>query len=153
MQIIAIECPACKFKLPSIYVIYVTDSNGQRLICPHPCEGNTIWEILSKELNWLQRLTHKIPSSMIGIKRRRTFVQKLLGYTDLGVLFDTRTGTLVNLMCFDCNSIFKLDLKRDSRVCPTCNSYRVVETTDLTGKPCPKCKEAIITAKDTGIEI
>jgi len=53
-----------------------------------------------------------------------------------------RTGNMADLLCLDCGSKFKRDLKNQEAVCPRhkCKSKNVVDIGALEGKICPSCK-------------
>ena len=53
-----------------------------------------------------------------------------------------RVGIMSDLLCLDCGSKFRRDLKKQKAVCPRqkCLSQNVVTTWTLAGKKCPSCK-------------
>jgi hypothetical protein len=55
-----------------------------------------------------------------------------------------KTGHLSACVCTDCLVIIELDLERDVKICPTCNSDKVVSFAALRGRRCPKCNKGII---------
>lgn len=50
-------------------------------------------------------------------------------------------------LCLECGTESKIDSRLDAKVCPECHSTDVVDTYNLSGVKCPKCKSALF-AKD-----
>jgi DNA-directed RNA polymerase subunit RPC12/RpoP len=114
------KCDKCGFQLPSGWggYMYVTDQTGKRIVCPHPCEFATVYQVL-------------------GANAPRELIQQ-------------RTGFNSDCLCLDCLKEFNIDLKRDARACPHCNSNRIGSLQELVDGPCPKCKEGTIQEIVTG---
>ena len=53
-----------------------------------------------------------------------------------------RIGIMSDLLCLDCGSKFRRDLKEQEAVCPRlkCKSKNVVAVCQLEGQTCPSCK-------------
>ena len=62
-----------------------------------------------------------------------------------------RIGSASHCMCFDCSEQFDLDLDRDEKKCPKCNSLNVRSADGAVGSRCPKCKTGIFREHYTGV--
>ena len=99
----------------------------------------------------------------------KRILDSTLGENASDELIRQRTGFSSDCVCVDCLSQFRLDLKRDIRICEQCVSmaeqnprrggwahYRpekgcnVKTVLELIDQPCPKCKEGKIRRIDTG---
>jgi len=80
----------------------------------------------------------------------RSTVAEALGKDAPRELVEARTGFNSHCVCLDCLGQFKLDIKKDDRRCPHCNSRKVKTVRELVGEPCPKCKEGVIEEIWTG---
>ena len=121
-------CDKCDFCLPTGWGghMYVTDKDGERIICPHPGEGRTVERVLTAENP---------------------------GITQKGIaeIYKLRTGHNSDAVCRHCLYQFELDVKRDQRVCPQCGSADIGTVKEMLGKPCPRCKAGKIRAIPTGM--
>lgn len=54
-------------------------------------------------------------------------------------------------LCFDCASKFSLDVERDIKRCPNCESYNVRTFRASIAAECPSCHEGILKHKITAI--
>jgi len=78
-------------------------------------------------------------------------VSEVLGKDAPREIIEARTGFNSHCVCLDCLSQFELDMSRDERRCPGCNSSNVKTEREMVGKLCPKCKKGTITEIDTGM--
>lgn len=134
--------------------MYVSDATGKRTSCFHPCEGDTIWDVLKPELHWLQRCLCDTPFSLFDIYERNsklTPLQRFLGFKDFRVLVNERTGVYSNYYCCSCRQVVQLDPKRDRLLCPDCFSPEMILAEKLIGKQCPQCTKGAIIVIDTGM--
>lgn len=46
-------------------------------------------------------------------------------------------------ICLECGKQFKVDSRAPRTNCPKCKSVDIVDTSDLQGKRCPKCKKGV----------
>jgi len=46
-----------------------------------------------------------------------------------------------SFLCLDCGKQVKIDSRREQKACPKCKSTRVVDTYQLEGVECPKCRK------------
>jgi len=67
------------------------------------------------------------------------------------VLINQRTGFTSGYLCLECLADPILDLTRDARVCPKCNSSRLARFHEMVDGPCSRCKKGTIQEIDTGI--
>jgi len=77
-------------------------------------------------------------------------VAEVLGEDAPRELVEARTGFNSHCACLDCLGQYGLDIKKDDRRCPHCNSPRVKTVRELVGEPCPKCEEGVIEEIWTG---
>ena len=125
------RCNKCKFSLPSGWggYTYVQDDNGERIICPHPAESQTIAEVL-------------------GLKENEIFPP---GNEEIRMLLKERTGFASNCLCLNCLKTFELDLAKHERRCPECDSYNVRAALEMIGQKCPKCNWGYIAEIETSV--
>jgi predicted Zn-ribbon and HTH transcriptional regulator len=55
-----------------------------------------------------------------------------------------RLGYLSDCVCKGCFHQFALDLDRDVKQCPHCESIQVVSARGAVGAPCPSCQRGIV---------
>ena len=147
MRRIYVKCSDCDLRLSKNKTMYISDLNGKRVKCFHPCEGDTIWEVIRPELNWLQKKVTDSPFGLfefINIKQKLNLLQKLLGFKDIPKLTNERTGILTNVICFDCCNRFNIDMDRDNLVCPSCQSQNVKSASKIDNEECPKCHSGVL---------
>lgn len=151
------KCDMCEFFLPRGWggYMYVIDKHGERIVCPHPLEYHVVERIL-KESNpeiipeWK---SHYWLTYGIRIKFR-ILKSKILHQTEplnIRKLIKERTGFDEYVVCHNCLDQFKLDLKRDQRICSRCDSTHISTAREIIGKPCPQCNKGKITEKRVGI--
>lgn len=124
-------------------IMYVADDHGERIICSHPGEKFTIAHVLrlsEREREWMW---FGFPRWMKILRGRRV--------KEIECLVKERVGTLSYCVCCNCCETFSLDLVRDERKCPECDSNDVLSVSELKGKRCPACKEGTVVWMDTGI--
>lgn len=102
--------------------MYVVDDQGNRIVCPHPVEMETVLGVLGEDA----------PSELI--KERTGFnsywlcldcLKKFEADLGGGVLGNFRKG-------------------KDKRECPECKSSNVRTTLELVGEICPRCEKGKI---------
>lgn len=140
-----IVCDACgeQYGRGWGFIMYVADDCGDRIICPHPGEKFTIAHVLElseRERDWMW---FGFPWWMKAFRARRV--------KEIENLVKERVGTLSSCVCCNCCETFELDLVRDERKCPACDSNDVLSVSELKGKRCPACKEGAVVWMDTGI--
>jgi hypothetical protein len=123
------KCTACGFKLPAGRAghFYVANDAGERVPCDHNDENGTIARVLGID-------EEVISSCSWNPASRRAPVD----------LMEERIGYLSPCVCLDCTAAFGLDLKRDPRRCPACDSDRVKTELEMVDEPCPRCGEGRI---------
>lgn len=154
MRIYVIECPECGLRIRENRSMYVIDAAGRRTICCHPCEGQTVWDVLKPELHWLQRNLHDSPFSLFDlydIHRELSPLHRFLGFRDFQALVRERTGVYRNHYCSNCHKVVQRDPARDSLICPECSSTDIVYVEDLVGRQCPQCAAGTMVEKATGM--
>ena len=77
-------------------------------------------------------------------------VYKVLGKKASDELIRERTGFNSDCVCLECLGQFFLDIKRDERKCPYCESTRIRTIRQLVDQICPKCKNGHIREIWTG---
>lgn len=60
-------------------------------------------------------------------------------------------GQITYCICADCLHQFSIDLDRDIKVCPTCESLNVKSVRGLVGYDCPQCEDGKIVRKFYGM--
>ena len=55
-------------------------------------------------------------------------------------------GSDSDCLCFNCLETFKMDLDREQKQCPKCDSLNVKSSSGSIGSICPKCKKGKIVA-------
>ena len=81
-----------------------------------------------------------------GAKRLEEYIQQSEGRFLTGQsredFLAKRVGIMSDLLCLDCGSKFRRDLKKQEAVCRRlkCKSKNVVDVCELEGKTCPSCK-------------
>ena len=68
-------------------------------------------------------------------------VERVLGANPSEEKRNNRTGFNSHCVCRDCLSQCELDVERDKRQCPDCESPRVRTLDELVDEPCPNCEE------------
>lgn len=138
-EIFEVKCSQCDFTLQKGWggVMYVKDDEGKKVICRHPVESYAIARTLKTSEHdahaWLMGALNKIPEE----------TKKLI---------EERTGFDSDCLCLDCLSQFRIDVKKEEKKCPQCSSLNVKTQEEMVSQSCPKCKEGIIQAIDTGRE-
>lgn len=61
-----------------------------------------------------------------------------------------RTGIVTYCFCLDCETQVDLDLDRDGKACPECQSNAIKTIDELVDEQCPVCAMGTIIAEDTG---
>lgn len=80
-----------------------------------------------------------------------TVIKEVTGMSYWEAKAAQRVGFNSDCICLDCLAQFKLDLNRDSRVCPKCESQKIRSIRELIDQPCPKCKKGKIEKISTGL--
>ncbi len=113
------KCNLCGFSLPVGWggYLYAENDQGERIICRHPSEQYTMREVLGE--NDYDPI-HKDYKCRL------------------------RTGFNSHCICLNCLNQFDLDLKKDERQCPKCNSNDVHSELEMVGRECPKCHNGVI---------
>lgn len=62
-----------------------------------------------------------------------------------------RVGHHSYCLCFDCLAQFELDLDRDVKRCPQCQSLNVKSANGSVGGRCPKCRDGVFSEISTGM--
>ena len=78
-------------------------------------------------------------------------VAEVLGKNATKELIQKRTGFNSDCICLDCCYQYEIDVKKDKKECPFCDSNNIKTVLELVGKTCPMCKEGIIEEHDIGI--
>ena len=79
-------------------------------------------------------------------------VYDVLGKDASDELISEMTGQNSDCICLSCLSQFEMDVDKEPRSCPNCNSNQVRAVLELVDGVCPKCKAGTIVAEDTGIQ-
>lgn len=155
--------------------MYVTTTDGERIICPHPEEHTIIAQVLNLTLEEVifadleSNKAQEKPPWWWSRKRRAEYEQAnqlLAERTRLiaeqrGKLIEERTGYQTFCICFECKESCYLDVgcamegepisnPRDKRQCPTCGAENVKTLYEMIGEPCPLCGEGRIEEIVTG---
>lgn len=129
------KCNQCDFEFPnntSSYM-YVIDQEGNKAPAKLPVEAGNIAE-------------------MLGLPEEEVFGHILNddeNAPDPKKILEERTGTNYHCICLDCQHQFDLDVKKEKRICPTCQSENIKTQKEMVGEPCPKCKTGLIEKIDT----
>ncbi len=116
--------------------MYVEGDDGERKICPHPAEPSAISQILKiNREDVIAWLTDK--NAQINQQAKE--------------LLEERVGFNSKCVCFECVSAFDIDLKKDERKCPNCQSENLKSASEAVGEDCPKCHQGTIEAKGTSL--
>ena len=136
------ECDTCKggFHFGWGGHDYVEDDEGNRIVCPHPQEYQTIRKVLELDN------TEKFPKPKWWWSKKKK--KDLRESVDRFVA--ERTGFHSFCVCLDCKTGNDLDLKKDQKICPMCNSENIKTIIELVGEVCPLCGEGKIIERDTG---
>ena len=114
--------------------MYVVNDQGERKICPHPAEVSAIAQTLNIDKEdvamWLSGKRDKLDKN----------TKELLS---------NRVGLSSKAICFDCATVFDIDLKRDERTCPKCHSKNIKPAPEAVGEQCPKCHEGTFRVNST----
>jgi len=133
------RCDKCGFSFPSGWggYLYVIDNSGKRIVCPHPIELQTAYQVLG----------HDVAPEVF---KERTGFNSDCVCLDCLKQFELDLGYPEKPM----NSMryfYEHTKERDKRECPYCKSSRVKAVLELIGEPCPKCKVGTIKEIYTGI--
>jgi predicted RNA-binding Zn-ribbon protein involved in translation (DUF1610 family) len=130
------ECDKCGFRLPMGEggYQYVTNDAGEKVVCQHPCEDLIVAQVLGFYVPEEGVAATKPPISLEEFKRLRR----------------ERIGWNLHCVCLDCLGQFDLDLMKEERVCPKCQSKEVKAEEEMVSQTCPKCKTGIIKREWTG---
>jgi hypothetical protein len=79
-------------------------------------------------------------------------VYEVLGKDATDELIREMTGHNSDCLCLSCLSQFEMDVDKEQRSCPGCQSNQVSAVRELVGGVCPKCKAGTIVEEDTGIQ-
>jgi len=128
------RCDHCGFELPTGWggYMYVVNDQGERIVCPHPCEDLTVREVLG-------------PNASRQLTRQRT------GFNSYCVCLDCLHQCELDLGNEGCLFFFFVRQPRDLWSCPHCRSRKIRTVDELTGEPCPECQVGTIVAIYTGI--
>lgn len=131
------KCNKCKFTLPSGWggYMYVEDQKKRRVVCPHPCEQQTVLRVLGGD------------ASEEVIKKRTGFNSDCVCLDCLNQFeadFSDENGN-------PWRAPYWTKRKKDERICPKCGSDNVNTIWELIGSKCPKCKKGIIVEINTEI--
>lgn len=119
---------------------YVIAENGERIVCPHPQEYQTIKKVLDLDNE------EKFPKPKFWwSKKKKTALRE-----SIDKFVKERTGFHSFCVCLDCKTGNDLDLKKDKRICPMCNSANIKSILELVGDVCPVCGNGNIIERDTG---
>jgi hypothetical protein len=100
--------------------MYVKNSRGEKVVCPHPAEMGVVYDVLGKDA----------PDELIR----------------------EMTGHNSYCLCLSCLSQCEMDVDKEPRSCPGCNSSQVRAVLELVDGKCPKCKAGTIVEEDTGAQ-
>ena len=142
------KCDKCDFELPSGWGghSYVTDKDGNRIVCRHPGEIRDARRILAESYpDRAYGLTVKMQADYD--KWRQTDPNSF----DVHEFVNSRMGFNSYCVCLNCTDQFKLDLRIDEHICPKCGSPDIVPVREMVGKSCPKCHQGTIEEIPTGI--
>jgi DNA-directed RNA polymerase subunit RPC12/RpoP len=79
-------------------------------------------------------------------------VYEILGNDASDELIREMIGQNYDCLCLSCLSQFEMDVDKEPRSCPNCNSNQVSTVLELVDGVCPKCKGGTIIQKDTGAQ-
>ena len=148
---------ACDFRMPEGWGgnLYVVNGKGERVVCGHPGESSTIRGVIGKinphyaaEMIRYRRIIFY--GLGLRIRRVKAFLSGKEKPLDIRKVIAERTGFQSDCVCRRCLSQFKLDLRRDERICPECTSPLVSSANELRDKECPKCRRGTFMAISTG---
>ncbi len=151
------ECNKCDFTLPRGWggCMYVVDGGGNRVVCRHPLERSTV-ELVLKKSN-PEIVPHWKSYYWITFGFRNVFEvawAKFRGQPEpinIRKMVEERTGFESYCVCQSCLQQFKIDLERDQRICPQCESVNVSNISEMVGRVCPSCGEGRITENRVGV--
>ncbi|MFC1995657.1 hypothetical protein ACFLVM_02130 [Chloroflexota bacterium] len=129
------KCNTCGLNLPLGWgtYMYVTDGDGNRVICYHPSESRYVVEVLG------ERPSAELVYQKTGFNSHCLCLECLYQFdADYGESYWTSKGFPDDRMV------------KDKRECPKCKSENVKTELELVGETCPKCKEGIIEKTWTG---
>ena len=142
---------------------YVENEQGDRLICPHPGEDDTISDVLGLSSEEFHNSTKLWFQTWWWSKNRKKKNMEVVA------ILKKKTGFNSDCICLDCLKDCVLDLgnaekseqswrwyynasiQKDERKCPHCTSKQVRTVFELIGKQCPFCKTGIIVEEFSGI--
>jgi hypothetical protein len=125
--------------------MYVVNDEGERVICPHPCESITVERVLGKGLS------RRVLDSRTGFESHCVCVDCLHQFeADLGHLPELLEGA-GRLKRWHLLSWGGVREDHDERVCPRCGSATVRTARELVDQPCPSCKQGTFVEQSTGL--
>lgn len=138
MELLEYKCYDCGFLAGRNSYMYVIDENGDRVVCPHPSEVETIREVLKvkvvDEAAWKKV---GFNADCICLDCKRKFQLDLGEYKESEDEYD--------------KIIYIGKGARDERKCKYCGSKNVKAAAELVGESCPKCGRGRIEIKHLGI--
>ena len=78
-------------------------------------------------------------------------VSKITGMNYWDAFHEGLIGSDVHCLCFDCLATFDMDLDKEIKKCPKCESLNVKSSRGSVGSKCPKCKRGTIKSEMTAI--
>ncbi|MBB5037223.1 hypothetical protein [Prosthecobacter dejongeii] len=124
------SCNVCGFKIESWSDghPYLTDGSGKRHFFYHPGDEDECREFYQKEMGRLR------------------VVEK-----DYLAFWRDRGGCEVSLICLHCGRQTQRDPERDTMRCTHCRRNELMDTQELEGRSCPKCKRGAFCGEFGGI--
>ena len=120
---------------------YVEDDSGERIVCPHPGEYQTIRRVL--DLDNIEKFPK--PKWWWSRKKKAALRKSIVQFVE------GRSGFHSFCVCLDCKTGNDLDLKKDRRICPMCDSPNIKSIHELVGDLCPLCGKGKIVERKTGL--
>lgn len=152
------RCDRCNLALPTGWGgnMYVTDRNGERIACHHPCETLITENVLRESFPELaeelkSRWSILAFARRMGARIRATLTGRPQPF-DIDAFVASRRGFNTDCLCRACLKQFPLDLERDRRECPSCKSGDVSSVRELIDQLCPQCREGRIREIATGLK-
>jgi hypothetical protein len=134
------ECNNCWLSFPGGWggYMYVIENSlwhrGRRRACGHPCEEETVYEVLGKDAS------QKLIEARTGYNSY-CVCQSCLQQFALDIGDDEKVWSWRRYYAKEGYGALR---RRDKRKCPYCKSKDVKTVMELVGQPCPKCKEGTI---------
>ena len=116
------HCTNCNLSFPWGWgsYMYVKNSCGEKIVCPHPAEMCVVYEVLGEDAS-------------------DELVREMTVHNSYCI-------------CLSCLSQFEMDVDKETRNCPICDSSQIRTVLELENDVCPKCNIGAIIQKDTGAQ-